>query len=394
MLRQYGRRGTVAAVVVAFVTIFALLNILEPFGNGGVQTIDASTRIEETVQLEKETFKSEGPAEALLDNSPAAPEEDATKSEEQQQVEEKKAVEAEEAIANPSPTPEPSFPSREFPPTDPTGPSKVIVMGKMTHEDVAWTQELTDWQKAIYCVDINSTTPCPVPGGGLRVPVNKAKEAMPYLTYIIDHYDRLPDVMAFVHAHRNGMPAAWHNDAPNHDAVRMLQQLRTATVLERGYVNLRCITEIGCPAEVQPFRSPPIEDKHAEHAFPYFYAEFFNKTYGQMREEIGVVGTPCCAQFAVGKAEVLKRERAFYERVRGVLLETGYDDDTSGRVMEYVSVLMRRRGRFAARVLADCRTQMWHMIFGRDAVSCEDVWQCWCNVYGRCGLGVKHHWRA
>lgn len=339
MLRQYGRRGTIAAVVVAFITIFALLNVLEPFGNGGVQTIDTHTKIEETAQLEKETIKSKDPADSVADSAKAALEQDVATSEEEKQVE------AEKALETPSPTPEPSFPSREFPPTDDAGPSKALVMGKMTHEDVAWTQELTDWQKAIYCVDINLTTPCPVPGGGLRVPVNKAKEAMPYLTYIIDHYDALPDVMAFVHAHRNGMPAAWHNDAPNHDAVRMLQQLKTSTVLERGYVNLRCITEIGCPAEVQPFRSPPMEDKHAEHAFPYFYAAFFNKTYEQMREEIGVVGTPCCAQFAVGKAEVLKRERGFYERIRRVLLETGYDDDTSGRVMEYVSVALLNRRR-------------------------------------------------
>lgn len=324
-----------------FITILAFFSFYRSSVYDTPRQID--TKVEETGQLEQETFANEEPADALIDGAKATLEADAAKSEE-----EKHAEAPINTPAEAQQTEEPTWPGQVLADSNPAAPSKVVVMGKMEHEDTDWVHELSDWQNAVYCVDLNASTPCP---SGLKTKVNKAKEAMPYLTYIIDHYAQLPDVMAFVHAHRNGMPAAWHNDAPHHDAVRMLRDLQTDTVLERGYANLRCITEIGCPDEVQPFRSPPADDKHAEHAYPYFYAHFFDATFDEMRAEISTVATPCCAQFAVSRAQVLKRERAFYERIRSFLEQTQYDDDTSGRVMEY----------------------MWHIVFGREAVHCDEL---------------------
>lgn len=245
-------------------------------------------------------------------------------------------------------------------PVDPANITKIIVMGKMSSEDTDWVgQEMHEWRNAIYQVDLPPDVQSPT---GFRTKVNKAKEVMPYLTYIIDHYPNFPDVMAFIHAHRKGMPAAWHNDAPNYDAVNMLNALRLETVLDRGYVNLRCNNEVGCPDEIQPFRSPPAEDKHAEHAYPYIYAHFFNVSFDEMRETIPIVATQCCAQFAVSRAQILKRSKSEYERYRNFVEETHYDDSVTGRVLEY----------------------MWHIIFGREAVHCENVFECWCAVYGRC----------
>jgi hypothetical protein len=80
---------------------------------------------------------------------------------------------------------------------------KVVVMGKLSHEDTSWVAtDLPDWQHAIYVVDDQNAT--------LSTPANKAKEAMPYLTYIIDNYHNLPSTMAFIHSHRGGYPEAWH----------------------------------------------------------------------------------------------------------------------------------------------------------------------------------------
>jgi hypothetical protein len=62
------------------------------------------------------------------------------------------------------------------------------------------------WDHVIYEVDN--------PEAKLRVPMNKGKEAMSYLTYIIDHYDRLPSTIAFVHSHKDGWPQAWHTGTP------------------------------------------------------------------------------------------------------------------------------------------------------------------------------------
>lgn len=246
----------------------------------------------------------------------------------------------------------------EEPPPPP--PTKMLVIGRLSNEDTDWVQqELSDWQNNIYVVDLEPGVESPT---GHRTKMNKAREAMPYLTYIVHHYPEFPDVVAFIHPHRRGMPMAWHNDARGNDAVNMMRDLRIDTVLDRGYVNLRCNNEVGCPDEVQPFRDPPDPKKYAEHAFPYVYGHFFNSTFTQMRESIPVVATQCCAQFAVSKDQILKRPKHEYERYRKFLEETHYDDATVGRVMEY----------------------MWHIIFGRDAVHCENMFECWCAVYGRC----------
>ena len=251
-------------------------------------------------------------------------------------------------------------PEEEEPEPEPPPPTKAVVIGKLSSEETDWVgQELSDWENAIYVVDLDANETSPT---GLRTKMNKAREAMPYLTYIIDNYPDFPDVVAFIHPHRRGMPMAWHNDARGNDAVNMLRDLKLNTVLDRGYVNLRCNNEVGCPDEVQPFRDPPDPKKYAEHAFPYVYGHFFNVTFTTMREKISVVATQCCAQFAVSRDQLLKLPKSEYQRYRTFLEETHYDDATSGRVMEY----------------------MWHIIFGRDAVHCENTFECWCAVYGRC----------
>jgi hypothetical protein len=90
------------------------------------------------------------------------------------------------------------------------------------------------------------------------------------------------------------------------------------------------------------------------------------------------IGVACCAQFAVSKSQVLSRPKADYERYLKWLLETKLDDQTSGKVLEY----------------------MWHIIYGKDpvlcvpprlfclirlltVVSCPPITECYCNVYGR-----------
>jgi len=239
--------------------------------------------------------------------------------------------------------------------------SKIVVMGKLSNEDTDWVAKfLGDWQNRIYVVDLphNATSPT-----GHQTKMNKAKEAFPYLTYIVENYPNFPDVVAFLHSHRKGYPQAWHNDARDHDAVLMLRQLQLDFVRERGYVNLRCIATPGCPDEIRPFRDPPDPKKHAEHAYAYVYADFFNLPLSTVRKQIPVVAAPCCAQFAVSRKQILQRPKQDYEHYLNFLEQTQYDDDTIGRVLEY----------------------MWHIIFGQEAVSCpRTASSCACEVFGRC----------
>ena len=92
---------------------------------------------------------------------------------------------------------------------------------------------LSSWQHAIYVVD-NTSAP-------LHTAVNKGREAMAYLTYVIDNYDSsLADTVLFLHAHRDGELRAWHVDNEGHDNVEAVRALRLEYVAGAGYVNLRC----------------------------------------------------------------------------------------------------------------------------------------------------------
>ncbi|MCJ1405838.1 hypothetical protein MMC11_009068 [Xylographa trunciseda] len=213
-------------------------------------------------------------------------------------------------------------------------PTKVIVIGKLEHEDTTWvSNDLPDWQNAIYTVDNTSAA--------LHTPVNKGRESIAYLTYIIDNYDLLPDTVLFLHSHRDGEFRAWHVDNEAHDNVESVKALRLDYVEESGYVNLRCGLLPGCNHEVQPFRSPPVDGFEVEHAMHDAWKFMFPEE--ALPQEIGV---PCCAQFAVSKKQVLARPKTDYERYRDWVLETQLHDLTSGRVMEY----------------------LWHIIFGKESV--------------------------
>ena len=217
--------------------------------------------------------------------------------------------------------------------TSPT-PDKVIVMARLSHEDVSWVHtELADWAPMIYTAD-NASAP-------LALPRNKGREAHAYLYYLKTHYATLPPIVAFLHAHRSGYPRAWHNDNPNYSNVDTLRRLRLDVVRRRGYVNLRCNGDVGCPVEMQPCRDPPAPERTTEGAYASAW-----RALGMEGEVPAQVGAACCSQFAVSREQVRKRPRSDYERYYRWLMETELDDATSGRVMEY----------------------LWHIIFGKDPI--------------------------
>ncbi|OCK77335.1 hypothetical protein K432DRAFT_334139 [Lepidopterella palustris CBS 459.81] len=229
-------------------------------------------------------------------------------------------------------------------------------MGRLAKEDISWVSEdLPDWESHIYTVD-NQSFP-------LHTKINKGREAMPYLTFIIDHYHNLPRTMAFLHSHRGGYPAAWHNDAADYTAKSMLDRLNIDYVQENGYANLRCIHIPGCPDEIQMFRNPPEGHRTAEHNMLGAWQILFNGT-----DPPSAIGAPCCAQFAVSKDQVLKRPLDDYNLYRKWLVETSLDDDTSGRIFEY----------------------LWHIIFGKEPIFCPKIDECWCEVFDRCNEHVYY----
>ncbi|RAH59526.1 hypothetical protein BO85DRAFT_416726 [Aspergillus piperis CBS 112811] len=239
---------------------------------------------------------------------------------------------------------------------------KVIVAAKLQEEQTEWIeQELPDWQRAIYIV--NPSREVADDARQLITPLNKGHESMAYLTYLIDHYDRLPSTIAFIHSHRSGFLRAWHVDAPLHDNVWSMKALQLNFVKQNGYVNLRCNLNPGCKAIYH-------------HVTRDVFTEIFEGTstpplngtdlaLGSDKRAMQIpdtVGAACCAQFAVSREQVLQRPREDYIKIRQWIIHTPLDDAHSGRVMEY----------------------LWHIIFGKEAVYCPDEEVCYCQVYGLC----------
>ena len=247
-------------------------------------------------------------------------------------------------------------PSKSAAPSDIEGfhemqADKVVVVGTTVDEDASWVRDelpmyrhlivgqgfaLTNvhrWQHAIYSVE-NQSAP-------LHTTKNKGREGNVYLTYLVEHYDKLPATIAFDHPHREGFPKAWHTDAEDYSNVKALQSLNIDFVQKSGYANLRCVATPGCPDEIQPFRPWDDQNRYPEHAYGQVWIDIFNNT-----DVPKIVGAACCAQFAVSRNQVLKRPKEDYVRFHQYLMETSIDDAVIGRVYEY----------------------MWHIIFGKDPV--------------------------
>ncbi|GKZ17705.1 hypothetical protein AbraCBS73388_010022 [Aspergillus brasiliensis] len=223
---------------------------------------------------------------------------------------------------------------------------KVIVVAQLQNERTEWIeQELPDWQRAIYIV--NPTREVANDDRQLTTPLNKGHESMAYLTYLVEHYDRLPSTVAFIHSHRSGFLRAWHVDAPLHDNVWSLRALQLDFVQKNGYANLRCNLNPGCKTIYH-------------HVTRDIFTEIFEGTSTPLRNRTDIasgsekhalqipdkVAAACCAQFTVSREQVLQRPREDYIRIRQWIIDTPLDDAHSGRVMEY----------------------LWHIIFGKESV--------------------------
>lgn len=227
---------------------------------------------------------------------------------------------------------------------NPSLPDRVLVMAKLPTDDTRWVHtDLRDWQSAIYDIDNeppdNTSTLDALTNSTLRTLRNKGMEANAYLAYIVQNYNNLPSTIAFIHPHKDGYPTAWHTDNNEHSNVVSLETLNFDFIQRNDYANLRCAPDPGCPHEVMPFRDPSEDHRTVEAAMPDAWQGLFNNT-----DVPHVLATPCCAQFAVSSKQVQKRVLDAYKKYYRWLMETPLNDETSGRVFEY----------------------LWHVLFGQD----------------------------
>ena len=249
---------------------------------------------------------------------------------------------------SPSPTVTSTTPSATpVPQPSPSDLSRTLVVARLQEEDVSWIQQgLPDLQTAIYVVD-NPLAEHPVPQ-------NKGHEAMVYLTYIIDHYDTLPDVSIFTHAER----ITWHNnDLLDSDLVKMIGRLNSARVVREGYFPLRCHIQPGCSDNLHLNRADENLHKPEETVIKQVWSELHPNN-----PLPATLSAPCCAQFAASRQAILTFPLSQYSAWRDWLLQTDLSDGVSGRIWEYT----------------------WHYIFSGRADFCPDPHQCYCDGYGVC----------
>ncbi|KAJ8609793.1 hypothetical protein MRB53_038942 [Persea americana] len=201
------------------------------------------------------------------------------------------------------------------------------------------------------------------PEAGFELPRHhRGREVPTYLTYIIDNYDNLPHVTLFLHAY----PEQWHNDIVGPYTSDLLPILRMNKVYEHGYVNLRCKHVPGCPNSVNPLSPSASDLKKGDirALFAEAYMQVFNVTRTEVPEHIGA---PCCAQFAASRDTIRARPKSDYERMLEWARTTRLTDDFGvGWMFE----------------------QVWHIVFGKDAVHCPSLDECRCLL--RFVLAARH----
>ena len=182
---------------------------------------------------------------------------------------------------------------------------------------------------------------------------NKGNEAMRYLSFIIDHYDNLPDIIAFRHGHKE----SWNQRA---DAPAEVNNLNLTAVRQRGYQNFRCTLFDGRLNHECPALGEDIPEDYWESVEPELattFTDIWDAWFGGARPEY--LMTACCAQFVVTRESVMSRSKEKYIEYRQWLIDTELEDYFSGRVLE----------------------RTWHIIFGKPPVWCEREEDCDCQIY-------------
>ncbi len=229
--------------------------------------------------------------------------------------------------------------------------SRLVVFTKTKEENTSWIdEELPGLEHLIYVADDMEAEHHP--------PKNKGHEVMIYLSYIIDHYHDLPDVVLFMHAHR----WSYHNnELQGADAVRLIQSLSLERVRREGYLNVRCHWDPGCPGHLHPLST--VMDFHqlqgvmAEKWPELFPSDPIPETLSQ----------PCCAQFAVSRERIQAIDLKDFIWYRDWLFRTPLTDYYSGRLWEY----------------------LWHFVFTGQTILCPAEHVCYCDGYGYCFGGQE-----
>mmetsp|Transcript_65162 Transcript_65162/g.113840 ORF Transcript_65162/g.113840 Transcript_65162/m.113840 type:complete len:401 (-) Transcript_65162:7-1209(-) len=139
---------------------------------------------------------------------------------------------------------------------------------------------------------------------------NIGDEAKAYLTYIMDNYDRLPDVVFFVHGHR----CSWHAKINMDSTIQEMTRCISHGAFNQSYVSLNTWLATEC----YDLSTKDHKNQRVSHVQTYWSS---------------LISTPlprrfcmdCCAQFAVSRDAIRSHPQAFYKN----LLDAVDDGKTS-----------------------------------------------------------------
>lgn len=225
--------------------------------------------------------------------------------------------------------------------------SRVMVVPRMQEDDVSWiSKELPGLNMTVYVAND--------PRAPMHPPKNKGHEVMVYLSYLIENYDRLPDIVLFMHSHR------WthhNNEYLGFDASQMIRALNGAHVVRHGYVNMRCHWSPGCPEWLRPTSTGDTLGRQEETVLEHCWRELF-----PFDPLPSFLAQPCCAQFALSRDRITSIPRSRYVFYRDWILRTPLSDYVSGRIWEY----------------------SWQYLFTKNSAHCPPEHVCYCDGFGIC----------
>lgn len=223
--------------------------------------------------------------------------------------------------------------------------TKHLVIASFKAQNVDWLAQIpSTWTIKRYFMD----DPNPEPPG-LAVPRNHGREAMAYLTYIIDHYDDLPDYAIFTHGHER----SWHQMEPLPMKVRALN---LTALYQENYISLRCGDQMGC--EKQPY----IDTLHPNWGGEAHMCDFWETI---VPHEVcpRYVSYKCCAQHAVTRAAIKTRTKEDWIRIRDPLLHDFKDYKKWGQgATDWLGGMFYEK--------------FWHLLLGAGPEYCPSIEKC------------------
>ena len=240
----------------------------------------------------------------------------------------------------------------------PGSPTVNLVVASVVGDDISWTSRISIPNMAIvrYFTDDPKAQYHPVKP--------KGREALMYLTYLHDFYDKLPDISILIHAHEN----PWHVESMLKNNLSFaLSHLDLAEVMRRRYVNLRVTWFNSCPDWINTSHTE-LDFNEQKKEEPYMKQMFLDnfmpqESYlGKTLEVPEIIAQPCCNQFAVTKEVIRTIPHSEFARYIDWLASTELTDYISGRFWEH----------------------SFQYLFTGKAVDCPVEYKAFCKTYHVC----------